>query len=349
LKFRGEINPKDIQIPLPPNALDMNGEPVGTGLFYSPDSNAVFPGFMSLQGGRNAKEIIEASGSLTYDKENHQYEVANDAKLAEMSLPGNYVSINTDNCMINTEGEYNISSDLGQIKLQCVGNALCNSLKDSVNFNLMMVVDFFFDNGVLKKMAKDFEASKGLLEPTPFEGDLFNHGIIQLLGKERGDKALSDLNLYGAYKKFPDELEKSLVLNDVKLSYNTTAKAYISTGRIGLGNILKSEIFAYLSANSIIQIKKVKGGDQLDIYLEADANTWYYFSFTRGTMLAVSSNEVFNKELTELKSKNKKMSVDKGPSYRFDATNKRKKEVFLSKMKQMGISGGEEGEKKEEE
>jgi hypothetical protein len=349
LKFTGEINPKDIQIPIPKKALDMRGAQVGTGLFYNIDSNAVFASFVSLQGTRSSKDVIEADGLLTYDKENEQYEISNKEKLEEMSLPGNYVSLSTKNCMLTSEGTYNISNDLGQIKLKSVGNAAYNAVTDSVAFNLMMVVDFFFDNSALKKMAKDFELYLGSLNPTPFEGDLFNHGTIELLGKERGDRALSELNLYGNYKKFPDELEKPIVFNEVKLGYNERAKAYISKGNIGLANILKTEIFRYLSSNSIIKIEKKRGGDLLDIYLEADANTWYYFTFSRGRMLAVSSNDLFNKELTELKSKNKKMDVEKGPSFSFDITNKKKKDQFLDKMKQLGVMGSDEEKKEEEE
>ena len=160
-------------------------------------------------------------------------------------------------------------------------------------------------------------------------------------------RALSELNLYSSYKRFPDELEKSIVLSDVKMTYNEKVRGYLSSGPIGVGNILKTEIFRYFGGESIIQIKKQRGGDLLDIYLEADGNTWYYFTFNRGTMLAVSSNDQFNKELTELKSKSKKMDVERGPSYRFDVTNKKKKDQFLSKLKQMGALGVEE--KKEEE
>lgn len=340
LKFTGEINPKEILIPIPKKALDMRGAAVGTGLFYNPDSNAVFASFLSLQGARSSRDVIEADGLLTFDKENQQYEISNKEKLEEMSLPGNYVSLNTSNCVINSEGSYNISTDLGQVKLKCVGNGRYNAVNDSVSFNLMMIFDFYFDNGSLKKMAKDFELYLGSLNPTPFEGDLFNHGTIEILGKERGDRALSELNLYGSYKRFPDELEKSLVLSDVKLTYNERAKAYLSTGMIGVGNILKTEIFRYM--NGVVQIKKQRGNDVLDIYLEADGNTWYYFTYTRGTMLAVSNNNEFNKGLEELKSKSKKMDVEKGPSYRFDLTNKKKKDLFISKLKQIGAFGNEE-------
>jgi hypothetical protein len=350
LKFTGEINPRDIQIPIPKKAVDMRGIPVGTGLFYNPDSNAVYSAFLSLENSRSSKNVIDAEGLLTYDRENQQYEISNKEKLEEMSLPGNYVSLSTQSCVINTEGSYNMSSDLGQIKLKSVGNAVYNTINDSVAFNLMMVIDFFFESSVIKKMAKDLEVYIGSLSPVPFEGDLFNHGIIELLGKERGDRALSELNLYGNYKKFPDELEKNLVLNDVKMGYNKRAKAYISEGMIGVGNVLKTEIFRYM--NGVVQIKKQRGGDLLDIYLEPDANTWYYFTFSRGTMLAVSSNDEFNKSLETLKSKSKKMEVEKGPSYRFDLTKKAKKDQFLDKLKQIGAFGAppqQEEEKKSDD
>lgn len=344
LKFTGEINPKEIQIPIPKKALDMNGAPLGTGLFYSPDTNMVYASFISLQGARSAKDVIEADGFLTYDRENKQYEISNKEKLEEMSLPGNYVSLSTESCEFTSEGRYNLSNDLGQVKLTTIGNASYNAVNDSVQFNLMMVIDFFFESSLIKKMAKDFELYLGSLNPTPFEGDLFNHGTIELLGKERGDRALSELNLYGNYRKFPDELEKNLVLNDVKLTYNKRARAYLSQGMIGLGNIQKNEVFRYI--NGIIKIEKKRGKDILDIYLEADGNTWYYFTYYNGNMLAVSSNDAFNKELRELKGKSKKMDVEKGPSYHFDATTPKKKDQFITRLKQLGAYNNEE-EKKE--
>ena len=347
LKFSGEINPNEILIPIPKKALDMKGLEVGTGLFFNSDSNSVYPAFLSLQGARSSKNVIEADGLLTFNRETKEYEISNKEKLNEKSLPGNYVGLDTKNCMINSEGSYNLINDLGQVKLTSVGNANYNSITDSVNFNLMLVVDFFFESSLIKKMAKDLELYLGALSPVPLEGNLFTHGIIELLGKERGDKALSDLNLYGNYKKFPDELEKPLVFNDVKMTYNKNTKSYLSEGMLGLGNILKTEIFRYM--NGVIQIKKQRGGDALDIYLEADANTWYYFNYYKGTMLAFSNNSEFNRGIEGLKSKNKKMNVEKGPSYKFDLGNKRKKDLFLEKLKQFGAYGVEEDKEKKQE
>jgi hypothetical protein len=176
-------------------------------------------------------------------------------------------------------------------------------------------------------MGKDFELYLESLKPVLLEGDLFNHGLIEILGKDKGDRAISEINLYNQYKKFPDELEKNIVLNEVKMTYNREAKAYLSEGMIGLGNILKTEIFRYVKGT--IQLKKQRGKDILDIYL------------------AVSSNDLFNNDIKALKGKNKKMKVESGPSYRFDATSVKKKDDFLRKMKQIGAIIEEE-EKKEE-
>jgi hypothetical protein len=348
LKFSGEINPKDILIPISKTAADINGAPVGTGLFFNPDTNKVFSVFLSLQGARSSKDIIEADGVLSFDKENQMYEISNKEKLSEMSLPGNYVSLNTQNCVVSTEGKYNISKDLGQVKLNCIGNAVHSTINDSATFNLMMIFDFFFDNGLTKKMAKDFELYLGNLTPTPFEGDLFNHGLIELLGKERGDRALSELNLYGNFKKFPDELEKPLVLNNVTMEFNSKTKSYISRGDIGVGNIGKTEIFRYVP-NSVIEIKKsrAKDKDVFNIYLEPDGLTWYFFTYTNGVLLVESSNEAFNKDLKEMKSKAKKMDVEKGPSFKFDYARGRK-DKFLSELKRKGAYGNEEKKVEEE-
>ena len=66
-------------------------------------------------------------------------------------------------------------------------------------------------------------------------------------------------------------------------------------------------------------------------------------------MLAFSNNSEFNRGIEGLKSKNKKMNVEKGPSYKFDLGNKRKKDLFLEKLKQFGAYGAEEEKEKKQE
>lgn len=332
LKFEGEINPKEIQIPIPKDAKDVKGNPVGSGIIYSPDTNMVYSSFLSPRTvSKNDKDILVADGFLGFDKTTKEYRISSKEKLVETSLPGNYLSLGTTNCLVYGEGKLDIGADFGQVKVTAAGNATHNTINDSTQFDLLMAIDFFFDKGAMKKMATDFETYSTTLDPFDFGRKTFEKGLAEILGKERGDKALSELNLYGNYKKFPDELEKSVFLGDVQMTYNKKTKSFISNGKIGVANLFKNEIYRYV--NGIVQIKKQKAGDVLDIYLELDQNTWYYFNYFKGVMSVVSSNQAFNTEVKDVK--DKKLKADKGPSYQFNTTTPTKKDQFVKKIRQI--------------
>ncbi|HXB38893.1 MAG TPA: hypothetical protein VNZ49_00030 [Bacteroidia bacterium] len=342
LKFEGEIDPKEILIPIPKTPKDMAGVPVACGIIYSPDSNMVYSSFLSQRiSGKNDKDVLMVDGFLGYDKDEKEYRISNKEKLVETSLPGNYLSLGTANCQVYGEGKLDIGADFGQMKVTTVGNIRQNTINDSTKFDLMMVLDFFFEKSAIKKMAADFELLFNTLTPTDFSRKTFEKGIIEILGKERGDKALSELNLYGNYKRFPDEIEKTIFISDVQMIYNPKLKAFVSVGDIGVANILKNEIYRYTPG--LIQIKKQKNGDIIDIYFELDPNTWYYFSYFRGVMSAVSSNQEFNKIISELKSKDRKLEVKDGPSYQFTPCSPTKKDQFVKKLRAaMGAKSDEE-------
>src|ERR1700752_3596548 len=178
--------------------------------------------------------MLTADGFLGFDREKKEYQISSKEKLVEESLPGNYVSLGTTNCLIYAEGKLDFGTDLGQVKVTASGNATHNTINDSSKFDLMMAVEFFFDKSSMKKMATDFETYNNSLTPLDFGRKTFEKGLSEILGKERGDKALSELNLYGNYKKFPDEFEKSIFLGDVQMVYNNKTKSFLSTGLIGV-------------------------------------------------------------------------------------------------------------------
>jgi len=53
-------------------------------------------------------------------------------------------------------------------------------------------------------------------------------------------------------------------------------------------------------------------------------------------MSCVSSNQEFNTIIKEVKSKNRKQEVDKGPSYQYNICGPAKKDQFLKKVKRTG-------------
>ncbi|GAB4208369.1 MAG: hypothetical protein Fur0023_19860 [Bacteroidia bacterium] len=351
LKFEGDIDPTDIQIPVPEDSKDMFGNPVVNAIMYAQDTTAVYSGFVSPKYRKNDKIIVSSFGYLTFDKDLGEYQISSKEKLTEFNLPGNYLSLNINTCEVYGEGKMDMAMDLGQVKTQFSGNTKHITANDSLSISAMLLIDFFFDKGLLKTMAKDLEVYLNTLTPTDFSSASYPKYLAEYVGKEKADKIISDLNLYGNIKKFPDALEKTFFFNDVKFVYDAKTKSFMSKGKLGLANILSYEIYRQIPG--IIKIDKMKtGGDKLTIYLEPDPTTWYYFEYFKGVMKVISSNKEFNNTIKEMKSKNRKQDVDKGPSFQYTIGNETTVKLFKRKLEQMQQQEQEseqEKEKKDEE
>jgi hypothetical protein len=82
-----------------------------------------------------------------------------------------------------------------------------------------------------------------------------------------------------------------------------------------------------------VEITKKRSGDILDIYLEINDKQWYYFNYSRGLMQAISSDDEFNKIITEMKPDKRTQKGEKGEeSYRYNVGTVKKKKDFVRKM-----------------
>ncbi len=329
MKFRAEINPANILIPVSKEPVDNSGKPIAASMMVTTDSTHFYSTFISSKENVNDSYILQSDGYLSFDKTSKEYRISSKEKLVERSLPGNYLSLSTNQCKVYGEGKMNFSKDFGQLKVESYGTATHLLVTDSSTFDLLMAFDFFFEEGAITKMADAISNFAGL-EPTDFSRPVFEKGMREMLGKEQADKLISQLSLYGSLKKFPDELKKTLILSDVKMKWNKVTRSYTSYGKIGVGNIYKNQINRLVDGR--IEIIKKKSGDILNIYLELDSNNWYYFNYTRQNMLAVSSNEVFNTAIKDLKPDKREKAGENGqPKYFFNACPPAKKTQFLRK------------------
>jgi hypothetical protein len=328
-QFESEVDPNSIYIPISKEPLDAAGRPIAASLMVTTDSTHFYSAFLSPRKSTNDTYVLPAEGFLYFDKAAREYRISNKEKLVERSLPGNYLSLNVSECKTYGEGKVNMGGDFGQVKIESFGNVTHTLISDSTLFDMLMSIDFFFDDGAISKMS-DAINDDTHLKPTDISRPVFEKGLREMMGKEQADKLISQLNLYGSYKKFPDELKKTLFLNDVKMKWNKETRSYTSIGQIGIGNINKNQLNKFVDGK--VEIIKKRGGDILNIYLELDPTNWYYFNYTRGTMLAVSSNEAFNTILKELKQDKRKKAGEKGePDYYYNVCPPGKKTAFLRK------------------
>jgi hypothetical protein len=325
LAFEADIDPEEIYIPIEAEPKDANGKPLASGVVLSKDSTTVYPTFLSLK--RNSKDvdIVAASGYLHFDNESGEYRISSREKLRGEVVGGNYVSLSED-CIARGEGLLNLGIDLGQVKLTPLGSVKHNMNNDSTNFNLYLGLDFMFNRECQRIMADKIANHFPPLDAI-YYGVEYEKALIELIGKEKTTKALQDLNLYGTFKKMPKELEKTLMLSDVKLTWNPSSGSYRYKGFIGISSTGEFQINK--SMFGMIELQKKRNGDRLNIYFEPSDNVWFFYTYQRGIMASFSSEDGYNSAIREMKPDKRKAKSNKDGDYQYILSTEIKKRNFV--------------------
>ena len=328
-KFSEDINPNAIYLPVDTFPTNLTDDKLSSGILLGKDTSYAYATFLSLQNKRNDIAVLPASGYLFYEKSTQEYLISNKDKLGEIALPGNLVSINTSKCIVYGEGKIDLGQNIGQVKITTLGNATHDLKNLTTDFDLLMTIDFFFEESALKNMAEAF-AQDETVGGIDYNRTTYERGLSELLGKDQADKSISEINLYAKYKKMPSALIHTLVFSDLKMYWNDTTGSYVSRGPIGLSNINKKQV--HKSLKGYVELLKKRTGDIFTIYLEATEDKWYFFTYQRGLMQAISSDEDFNTIVKEVKAAKRKQATKGGPSYQFIISSVRKKKTFLNKF-----------------
>lgn len=330
LKFSGEIDPDNVQIPVKTAMSDDNIPLALSPVVSNGDSVSIYGAFLSplINPKKDVVIIPDSGGYLTYDSPTQQYRIASKEKLVAQNLPGDYVSLDTRKCIEYGEGDLELGADLQAVDLKTTGSITDYIIPDTVVCNVDMLINFFFDDAAIGKMADD-AINMTSLKSLDFTDDNFQKNLKQFMGKEEGDKLISQLTLYGNVKKLPKELTSQLFLCNLKMKWSNQTHSYVSEGPIGIGSIGTKMINK--EASGTIEIRKRKQGDQLNMYIELDPMHWYFFTYYQGLMQVVSSNEDFNAAIGALKDDKRTEKTDKG-KFSFTAADPNARRLFLKRV-----------------
>lgn len=330
LSFSSEINPNQIYIPISTNPTDINNSTLINGVILTVDTPSIYSAFLTKPKNYSDFNVLAVEGFLFYDKAMKQYKISNKEKLVEINLPGNYLSLSKEYCNVYGEGKIEFGTDLGQVKLSSVGNINHNIEKDDVFMDIVTFADFFFSESALKMITEAINKDV-TLDAVSFSRPSFEKSLLEIMGKEEAEKLKTEIYTYGTYKKLPKEFEHTFFFTDLKLRWDKTLKSYVSEGKIGIGNIMKTPVNKMV--NGSIQIKKRRSADELYIYLEIDKANWYFFQYKSNIMSAASSNAEFMTTIKEMKADKRKLEVEKGQrSYMYNIGTERQKNDFLKKL-----------------
>jgi hypothetical protein len=162
----------------------------------------------------------------------------------------------------------------------------------------------------------------------------YNTFLANLTKEEDYKRLKSDLELLGKFKKLPEELERSLMIADVTLYWDSVNKSYVSTGNIGLAAIGKNQVNKTVKGK--IEFTKKRNGDEITVYLELTENDWYFFNYRNRVMGVLSSDINFNDKIREALQSGQEMKRVKelAKGYSYALSTERKKREFLRKFEE---------------
>jgi hypothetical protein len=303
IKFKSEIDPKNVIIPVSDKPRDINDNLVFSGSFINVDSIHIYPAFLSAQKSWQDVGLINSYGWLYYDKAKSRYLISSREKLIDQTLPGNIIAFDKNYCVLSGEGNINFGSKFDLVKLTSAGKVIHELDSGKVNIEAIMGLDFYFSSEAIKVMADEIRMMPSL-KAVNLNSDLNNKGMKDLLGINVASQLKEEMDLFGGTKNLPKEFNYTLLLNDVNLFWNEATSSFRSKGKIGIGFIGQQPVNVYV--DGFIEIQRRRSGDMIDIYLKADQSTWYYFSYFRGVMMTQSGNNNYNSIIAKTKLNDRK-------------------------------------------
>ena len=333
LKFREEIDPAFVYIPIEEQPFDIDMNYTYAGLFLAGDSVHIYPAFLSRKRLPRDRYIISSHGILYYDRQSDEYRISSREKLRYPDRPpGNLLRLSRNDCVITGEGRISTGMVPGQVRISSVGNAIHNMNTKETELNLTLAMNFFMTEDAFEIMAAEINVTPRL-EAVDLATPDYVRNLQELIGRERAEKYQTELGLYGEYQSSVPELIHTLFFTNVKLVWNQETRSYRSAGKVSLGSINGDQINKQL--DGYIEFTKRRNGDLVDIYLELDRRNWYYFGYSRGVMSVLSSNREFNTAIEEVKTNQRKMKTPRDEvAYMYSLSDPRKKATFLRRMQE---------------
>ncbi len=329
VSFDTLIDPAMVKLPVPKEPVDLSGLRLDAGLFFNANTGKYYPSLLDYRKSMENKPLSQIEGSLFYDEQAKAFVIEPKANSSSSTFV-----MQTDRCIFSGKGPITLDLTMPFVNYYSFGDFTHKLIADSTYINIFLTLQFAFDEKLMGQMIDSL--NKANLPGVNLLQTHFLDAMRQRLSNEEVEKLRDDINLYGSPRKIPDWLINSLVFSDVRMKWNPSTRSFVSYGAIGVGNIRRNQINKYI--DGYIELEKSKSGDGFSIYLQPDANSWYYFNFKNNILQAYSTSEQFNNELINMKPDKRKITNrETGEQYEFVISTRSKAVEFVRKMQSVSF------------
>ncbi|QNH62762.1 hypothetical protein [Hymenobacter sediminicola] len=295
------IDPKAIRLRIPDpvaparNKADEVGDASAlfTGLFMSEGTGKVYPLYAGPKLDIIDRNLFQVGGYLSFNQKKGIYTIANHDLTDPNIYEGSVLTFNDSTGGLSFRGKLNLINSNKDYGITASGVGTAKPDSNRYDLDTFMAFDINMPEKAVEAMGVDMatntkgspEALNGSQEEYYKLGEFLGSKAVQSYSERRGK--------YEPLQKISPKMLHTVVLNKVDLRWSEKFKAWYSVGKIGLVSIGKKDLNVLIDGH--IEIHKGDNNtDEVNLYLEAEPQTWYFMKYSGTAMLAKAQHGSFD-------------------------------------------------------
>ena len=326
MRFNSTINPQKIKIPVNEEIENYARERVFKSFFLKKDSTHIYSSF--VEGRKNYSDIpvISGSGYLTYNEDKKSFDIASLAKTENPDTTGTLLRYAENECSVIGDGVLNMGILLDQVKTKISGTIIDDRNKKEIFISAMLGIDFFFDQKATELLYTSFINSGA--KASRLSSKTFMKRAAEWIGNKAAKSIDNKRSMIGEIDGLPNEIQNVFTFSNIDFRWNSKKHCYIADGKAELAFIKNFSVNQQINVKA--EITRKRSGNSLEMLIEADKETWFFFSYKGGILYTLSSIPEYNTYIRESKPEDRKQKVRLGEkSFIYMISPDSKKTKFL--------------------
>ena len=273
-----------------------DGVPLVTGIFLSDQTNALYPLYAAAIPNSTDLTVFKVDGKLSYDNKHEVYTISRNDPADANAYEGSSLTFTDATNSLKFQGPMRFIGDgIRDFKMVAAGVGTANPDSARYAVEALLGIDVTLPPKALDIMANELaKTTKNLPEAQNGSTNELSN-LAQFIGDKAVEMYSQRRGVADPLVRLSPKLAHTIVLNRVNLRWNDRRRAWYSVGPIGLAGVGKQPMNSLI--NGYVEIRRESSGDVVQLYLEADTQSWYYLKFANNLLLVKSQNEDFDGEI----------------------------------------------------
>ncbi len=323
------VNPDTVVVPIKSPRNPRTRNPLMVGISYLGSRKKFNSNFFQEKRDRREKDVLTAEGGLTYDRSTREFRVGPYNKLSGLAYRGNLVSYDDELGVTTSRGRilfpYSFPGTGAQVEM--AGSWRDDAQTTSVMTRLVMKLTL---PGLEGDPLDDLHSKFALYTQNNGDYSFGERIVIESLAEfidpvpdslggseEKTNQLAIDITNVVDVRKLnvAKDIGGTLVLGDVRLTYNDSIKGFYSASPVALVGIGGKPINKMLDSKIEYRLGRALPdgtalSDTLRLYLQVDDATYIYFELRGKELRTFGSMDSYNRRIEELIAKQEKKKED---------------------------------------